>query len=154
MILHVFRICRVYTGSIFFSLVLILRIPAYLVIKGDQFFSDFRIFLAHVLHTNWCTTICITRLFLCKIVQIDLIQFVYLNCIRSICTKLGFPFMKYYTEADHESAVEWLYLGGQYDFSATILCSNDTSVDMWNAVAHGMNSSVEHTLRWMTQKVT
>jgi hypothetical protein len=55
--------------------------------------------------------------------------------------------MKYYTEADHESAVEWLYPGVQLDFSATILCSNNASVDMWNAVAQGMNSSVEHTLR-------
>jgi hypothetical protein len=62
-------------------------------------------------------------------------------------SKLGFPFMKYYTEADHKSAVEWLYPGGQLDFSATILCSNNASVDMWNAVAQGMNSSVEHTLR-------
>jgi hypothetical protein len=55
--------------------------------------------------------------------------------------------MKYHTEADHESAVEWLYPGGQLDFSATILCSNKASVDMWNAIAQGMNSSVEHTLR-------
>jgi hypothetical protein len=62
-------------------------------------------------------------------------------------SKLGFHFMKYYTEADHKSAVEWLYPGGQLDFSATILCSNNASVDMWNAVAQGMNSSVEHTLR-------
>jgi hypothetical protein len=76
-------------------------------------------------------------------------------------SKLGVPFMKYYTEADHESAVEWLYPGGQLDFSATILCSNNASVNMWNAIAQGMNSSVEHTLRlkdsflkWMTQKVT
>ncbi len=62
-------------------------------------------------------------------------------------SKLGFPFVKYYTEADHESAVEWLYPGGQLDFSATILCSNNASVNMWNVVAQGMNVSVEHTLR-------
>jgi hypothetical protein len=55
--------------------------------------------------------------------------------------------MKYYTEADHKGAVEWLYSGGQLDFSATILSSNNASVDMWSAVAQGMNSSVEHTLR-------
>jgi hypothetical protein len=55
--------------------------------------------------------------------------------------------MKYYTEADHKVAVEWLYPGGQVDFSATILCSNNASVNMWNTVAQGMNSSVEHTLR-------
>jgi hypothetical protein len=45
--------------------------------------------------------------------------------------KLGFPFMKYfYTEADHKSAVEWLYPGGQLDFSATFFCSNNASVNM------------------------
>jgi hypothetical protein len=43
--------------------------------------------------------------------------------------------------------VEWLYPGGQFDFSATILCSNYASGNMWNAIAQGMNSSVEHTLR-------
>ncbi len=62
-------------------------------------------------------------------------------------SKIGFPFMKYYKEADHKEAVEQLYPGGQLDFSATILCSNNASVDMWNAVAQGMNSSVEHTFR-------
>ncbi len=56
-------------------------------------------------------------------------------------SKLGFPFMQYYTQANHESAVEWLYPGGQLDFSATILCSNNISVDVWNAIAQGMNSS-------------
>ncbi len=61
-----------------------------------------------VLHTNWCTTICITCPILRKIVQflrkigciefvcnkfvlllvqIDLIQFENSNCIRSICIK-------------------------------------------------------------------
>ncbi len=50
-------------------------------------------------------------------------------------SKLGFRFMKYYTEADHKGAVEWLYPGRQLDFSATLLCSNNESVDMWNAVA-------------------
>jgi hypothetical protein len=55
--------------------------------------------------------------------------------------------MKYYTRADHKGAVEWLYPGRQLDFSATMLCTNNASVNMWNAVAQGMNSSVEHTLR-------
>ena len=62
-------------------------------------------------------------------------------------SQLGFPFMQYYTEADYNSAVEWLYPGGQLDFSATILCSTNESVDMWNAVAQGMNPSEEHILR-------
>ncbi len=107
LILRIFRVRRVYRGSNFFSLVLILRIPAYLGIKGDQFFSD-NFFLALVLRTNWRTTICITCPILRKIVQflreleciefvcnkfvlvlvqIDLIQFEFTNCIRSICPK-------------------------------------------------------------------
>ncbi len=101
MILHVFRVRRVYRGSFFFSLVLILHIPAYLGINGDQFFTDLGFFLALILCTNWCTTICITCPILHKIeyikfvcnkcvlvlVQIDLIQFEFSNCIRSICIK-------------------------------------------------------------------
>ncbi len=67
--LHVFCVRRVHRGSIFFSLVLILRIRAYLGIKGDQFFSDLGFFLVLVLHTNWCTTICITCPILRKIIQ-------------------------------------------------------------------------------------
>ncbi len=57
--------------------------------------------MALVLRTNRCTTTCITCPILCKIeciesvynkfvivlVQIDLIQFEFSNCIRSICTK-------------------------------------------------------------------
>ncbi len=43
--------------------------------------------------------------------------------------------------------MEWLYPGGQLDFSGTILCSTNESVDMWNAVAQVMNSSEEHILR-------
>ncbi len=37
-------------------------------------------------------------------------------------SKSGFPFMKYYIEADHKGAVEWLYPGRQLDFSA-IICA-------------------------------
>ncbi len=62
-------------------------------------------------------------------------------------SQLGFPFMQYYTDADYNSAVEWLYPRGQLDFSATILCSTNESLDMWNAVAQGMNPSEEHILR-------
>ncbi len=104
-IIRVFCVRRINRGLIFFSIVLSLRIRAFLGIKGDQFFLDFRFFLALILHTNWCTTICITCPILRKIirflrkiecikfvcnkfvlvlVQIDLIQFENLNCIRSI----------------------------------------------------------------------
>jgi hypothetical protein len=60
---------------------------------------------------------------------------------------LGLPFMKYYTKAEHNDAVEWLYPGGQLVFSSTILCCNNKSVNMWNAVAQKMNPSQEHMLR-------
>ncbi len=42
------------------------------------------------------------------------------------------------------SAVEWLYPGGHLDFSATILCSTNESVDTWNAIAQGMNQPSAH----------
>jgi hypothetical protein len=58
LILRVFCVRRVYRGSIFFSLVLILRICAYLGIKGDQFFSDLGFFWRSIY------------------VQIDVLQFV------------------------------------------------------------------------------
>jgi hypothetical protein len=51
--LCVFHVHRVYRGPIFFSLVLILRIPAYLGKKGDHFFTDLGFFLALVIRTNW-----------------------------------------------------------------------------------------------------
>ena len=62
-------------------------------------------------------------------------------------SKLGFPFMNYYTQADHKHALEWLYPGGHLDSTATILCSTNESVDMWNAIAQGMNTSEEHILK-------
>ncbi len=55
--------------------------------------------------------------------------------------------MHHFTEADYDSAVEWLYPGGQLDISATILCCNNASVDWWNAIAKGMNPSEEHILK-------
>jgi hypothetical protein len=60
---------------------------------------------------------------------------------------LSLPMMKYYTTADHDDAVEWLYPGGQLDFSATVLCCNNESVDMWNLIAQTMNPSQVHILR-------
>jgi hypothetical protein len=42
------------------SLVLILPVPRVPEYQGDQFFSDLGFFLAVVLCTNWCTTICIS----------------------------------------------------------------------------------------------
>jgi hypothetical protein len=69
--------------------------------KGGPILYRQDFFSALVLRTNWCTTICITCPILRKIeciefvcnkfvlvlVQINLIQFEFSNCIRSICTK-------------------------------------------------------------------
>ncbi len=83
LILRVFCVRRVYRGSIFFSLVLILRICAYLGIKGDWFFSDLWFFLALFWHTNWCTTICIT----CPILR-KIVRFLHkIECIKFVCNK-------------------------------------------------------------------
>ncbi len=86
---------------VFFSLVLILRIPVYLGIKGDQFFTDFGFFFgAHfvyklvyyifyyvsILREIECNKFVCNK-FVLVLVQIDLIQFENSNCIRSICTK-------------------------------------------------------------------
>jgi hypothetical protein len=76
-----FCIRRVYRGSIFFSLVLILRICAYLGIKGDHFFSDTRFFFG----ARFIYKLVYYNLYhlsdLCKIVQflckIECIKFVY-----------------------------------------------------------------------------
>ncbi len=76
LILRVFHIRRVYRGSIFFSLVLILRIPAYLGIKGDRFFTDFGFFSVLDLRINWCTTICI----MCPVLR-------KIECIKFVCNK-------------------------------------------------------------------
>jgi hypothetical protein len=69
--------------------------------KGGPIFYRHEFFLALILCTNWCTTICITcpslreiecNKFVCNkivlvLVQIDLIQFENSNCTRSICAK-------------------------------------------------------------------
>jgi hypothetical protein len=41
---------------------------------------------------------------------------------KDTCT-LGLPLLNYFTEDDHDMAVEWLYPEGNLDFTATILCS-------------------------------
>ncbi len=104
LILCVYCVFRVYRGSIFFSLVLILRIPAYLGIKGIDFFQkrffwrSFYIqigvlksvspvqFYGPIFMQNWMHQICMNK-FVLVLVQIDLIKFENSNCIRSIWTK-------------------------------------------------------------------
>jgi hypothetical protein len=108
LILSVFHVRRFYLGINVFSLVLILRIPAYLGVKGDQFFSDLGFFfgtcflyklvcfdlyhvpISHKIVQFLCEIEC--NKFVCNklvlnLVQTDLIQFEFSNCIRSICTK-------------------------------------------------------------------
>jgi hypothetical protein len=96
LILRVFCVHRVYRGLIFFSLVLILHIPAYLGIKEAlffqigvlqfvscvQFYTKFILFLREI---ECIEFVCIK--FILVLVQIDLIQFESTNCIRSICAK-------------------------------------------------------------------
>ncbi len=89
-------------GIIFFSLVQILRIPTYLGIKGDQFFSDLAMFFCWLFYVQIGVLQFVSRVrfvrkiecnefvcnkFVSNLVKIDLIQFEYTNCIRSICTK-------------------------------------------------------------------
>jgi hypothetical protein len=57
--------------------------------------------------------------------------------------KIAFPATIYFTQTNHLDAVEWLYPGGQLDSNVTILCSKNASVDMWNAIAQGLNTSKE-----------
>ncbi len=105
LILRVFRVRRVYRRSMFFSLVLILRIHTYLGTTGDRFFSDLGIFfgareIVRFLHEIECIGF-VCNEFVFVLVQIDLIQFkficfspnwlntiwIYSNCIKTICTK-------------------------------------------------------------------
>lgn len=62
------------------------------------------------------------------------------------CT-LGLPLLNYFIDEDHEMAVEWLYPEGILDFNATILCSTNESVDLWNAIAQDLNTNAVHLLR-------
>lgn len=62
------------------------------------------------------------------------------------CT-LGLPLLNYFIDEEHEMAVEWLYPEGTLDFNATILCSTNESVDLWNTVAQDLNRNDAHLLR-------
>ncbi len=65
---------------------------------------------------------------------------------EDIC-KIAFPAMTYFTQSNHLDTVEWLFPGQQLDSNVTVLCSNNTSVDMWNAIAQGFNTNQEHVLK-------
>ncbi len=86
LILRVFCIRSVYRGLMFFTLVLILRIRAYLVTKGDQFFSNLGFFFS-------------ARKIIQFLREIECIKFVcnkfvlvWENC-QNVITKLNCQFM-------------------------------------------------------------
>jgi hypothetical protein len=70
-------------------------------IKGDQFFTDLGFFLALVLHTNWCTTICITCPILCQIERIKFVSnkfvlvLVQIDLIGLHSVRLGDPISEF-----------------------------------------------------------
>ncbi len=83
MILRIFHVPRVYRGLMFFSLVLILHIHAYLGTKGDQFFSDLGFFfgarkIVRFLREIECIKF-VCNEFVLVLVQIDLIQFEFIS---------------------------------------------------------------------------
>ncbi len=100
-----FYVFSAYVGFIVDQFLLLSTDSTYSRVPGDKggpiFYRLKDFFLALVSRTNWCTTICITCPILCEIecikfvcnkfelvlVQIDLIQFEFSNCIRSICIK-------------------------------------------------------------------
>jgi hypothetical protein len=83
LILRVFHVRRVYRGSMFFSLVLILRIRTYLGTKGDRFFSDLGFFFGarkivqFLRKFEYIGFVC--NEFVLVLVQIDLIQFEFIS---------------------------------------------------------------------------
>jgi hypothetical protein len=44
--------------------------------------------------------------------------------------RLALPLMKYYTDIQWQRALDWLYPGQQLDYTVTILCATNESVDI------------------------
>ncbi len=64
-------------------------------------------------------------------------------------TTLGFSYLKYITKANqvtYNDALNWLYPNGNISYQETILCSNNESVDRWNAIVQRMNTGTEYKL--------
>ena len=62
-------------------------------------------------------------------------------------TTLGFPYLKYITKTNQvteNDALNWLYPNGIISYQETILCSNNESVDKWNAIVQRMNTGTEY----------
>ncbi len=64
-------------------------------------------------------------------------------------TTLGFPYLKYIPKTNQvtdNDALDWLYPNGNISYQETILCSNNESIDRWNAIVQRMNTGAEHKL--------
>ncbi len=60
---------------------------------------------------------------------------------------LGFPYLKYIPKTNQvteNDALNWLYQNGVIFYHETILCSNNESVDKWNAIVQRMNTGTEY----------
>jgi hypothetical protein len=49
--------------------------------------------------------------------------------------RLGFRYLEYILQSNLDEALEWMYPDGFISSKVTILCSNNESVDRWNAIA-------------------
>jgi hypothetical protein len=64
-------------------------------------------------------------------------------------TTLSFPYLNYITKTNQvtdNDALNWLYPNGDIFYQETILCSNNESVDRWNAIVQRMNTGIEYKL--------
>jgi hypothetical protein len=64
-------------------------------------------------------------------------------------TTLGFPYLKYITKANqvtNNDTLNWLYPNRNISYQETILCSNNESIDRWNAIVQRMNTGNEYKL--------
>jgi hypothetical protein len=64
-------------------------------------------------------------------------------------TSLGFPYLKYTTKTNQvtdNDVFYWLYPNGNISYQETILCSNNESIDRWNAIVQRMNTGTEYKL--------
>ncbi len=62
-------------------------------------------------------------------------------------TTLGFPYLKYLTKTNQDTendALNWLYPNRIISYQETILCSNNESIDKWNAIVQRMNTGTEY----------
>jgi hypothetical protein len=62
---------------------------------------------------------------------------------------LGFPYLKYITETNQvtdNDALNWLYPNGNISYQETNLCSNNESIDRWNAIVQRLNTGTEYKL--------